>query len=197
MALLVADVLPLHLTLPVLIFLAEMCVVTLATIRIIFIARGLKLLATVLGFFEVAIWLFAIGQIMQNLTDMSCYAAFAAGFTAGNFLGILIEKKLAIGTQVVRIITNKDTRPLLEGLRAAGYGVTCLDGEGATGPVRLVFTVIQRKELEKVLAIIRQFDPRAFYSIDDVRAATEGVFPRSRRRARVSLPIPLGSPRAA
>lgn len=176
------------------IFVAEMCVVTLGTLRIIFVARGMKLLATGLGFFEVSVWLFAIGQIMQNLSDLSCYAAFAGGFSVGNFCGILIEKKLAIGTQVVRTITHKDAGQLLDGLKAAGYGVTLVEGQGAVGPVQIVFTVIKRKQLPDVLAIIKRFDSRAFYSIDDVQAASAGVFPVSGRGI---LPTTLRLQRAA
>src|SRR4051812_31974501 len=108
------------LTLPLSIFCAEVCVVTLSTVRIIFVSRGRKFLAPLLGFFEVAIWLFAIGQIMKNLNDVSCYLAFAAGFTLGNFLGILLEGRLAIGTLLVRVITPRDATCLVEGLRAAG-----------------------------------------------------------------------------
>src|ERR1700693_3306783 len=91
--------------LPLLIFVAEICVVTISTVRIIFVSRGRKFLASVLGFFEVTIWLFAIGQIMQNLSNIGCYAAFASGFSLGNYLGVLIEQKLAMGDSVIRIIT--------------------------------------------------------------------------------------------
>src|SRR5947208_15051500 len=89
------------------IFVAEMCVVTLSTLRTIFLAKGMRLLAPVLGFFEVSIWLFAIGSVMRNLGDGRCALAFAGGFTVGTFLGILIEQKLALGSVVVRTITNK------------------------------------------------------------------------------------------
>src|SRR5262249_32274032 len=118
---LIAALVPALSALPLLVFFAELCVVTLSTMRIIFVARGMKILAPVLGFFEVSIWLFAIGQIMQNLTDLSCYLAFAGGFTAGNYLGVLLEKKLAIGSVVIRIITPKDVRDLLEGLQVEKY----------------------------------------------------------------------------
>jgi len=69
--------------LPLFIFAAEVCVVTLCTIRTIFVARGMKFLAPLLGFFEVSIWLFAIGAVMKNLNDIACYAAFAGGFPLG------------------------------------------------------------------------------------------------------------------
>ncbi len=167
--------------LPLSIFLAEVCVVTLSTVRIIFIARGRRLLAPLIGFFEVAIWLFAIGQIMKNLNELACYAAFAAGFTLGSFLGMFVEGRLALGTLFVRIVTPRDAAGLVESLRAAGYGVTTLDGHGTTGPVQVVFTIVPRREINTVAGIIREFDPDVFYSVDDIQAAARGVFPVARR----------------
>jgi uncharacterized protein YebE (UPF0316 family) len=179
------------LPLPAIVFVAELVVVTLSTVRIIFLSRGRKVPASVLGFFEVAIWLFAIGQIVQNLSDLGCYVAFAAGFTAGNFFGVMLERRLAIGTLVVRTITHRDPSDLIAGLRAAEYGVTSIDAEGATGPVKVVFTVIPRKDLANVLAIIRAFDPRAFYSVDEIQSAGSGIFPAGKGRLRGILPTPL------
>src|SRR5437667_5113407 len=86
--------------LPLMIFVAEVCVVTLSTMRIIFLSRGRRFLAPILGFFEIVIWLFAIGQIMRNLNSVSCYLAFAGGFTMGNFLGVFLERVLALGMVV-------------------------------------------------------------------------------------------------
>jgi uncharacterized protein YebE (UPF0316 family) len=175
--------------LPLLVFVAELCVVTCGTLRIIFVSRGSKALAAVLGFFEVVLWLFAIGQIMRNLTDWGCFLGFAAGFVCGNYLGILIDNALAIGTQVVRIITSQDATPLIANLKAAGYGVTSLQAEGGNGQVNLVFTVIKRKDLKSVVKLIEQFDPRTFWSVEAVQHAAEGVFP-PRPRLLDTLPLP-------
>jgi uncharacterized protein YebE (UPF0316 family) len=188
-SLLIATAAPASPLLPLLIYVAETCVVTLGTIRIIFVSRGLKVLAASLGFFEVIVWLFAIGQIMQNLSNLGCYAAFAAGFTTGNFFGVLIEKKLAIGNLGVNIITSRDPSGLISRLLAAHYGITCMDGRGATGPVKIVHTLVKRKDLADVVAIIKEFDANAFYSVDDVQAVEAGVFPTNRGRARGLLPI--------
>ncbi len=165
-----------------LIFLAEMSVVTLSTIRIIFVTRGQKYLAPLLGACEIMIWLFAMGQIMQNLSDVSCYLAFAGGFTAGNFVGILLEQKLALGSVVVRVITARDARPLVADLRAARFGVTSVEGRGTTGPVRIVLSIIQRRELANLVALIHRFDPKAFYSVDELQSVAQGVFPKTGTR---------------
>ena len=151
MCLTIAALLPSFSLLPILVFLAELCVVTLSTLRIIFIARQCAVLAPLVGFFEVAIWLFAIGQVMQNLHDAGCFLGFAGGFTLGNFLGMVIESWLALGTVVVRTITHRDATALLESLQQAQFGVTCMDAQGSKGPVKVVFTVVRRKELAVAL----------------------------------------------
>jgi uncharacterized protein YebE (UPF0316 family) len=166
--------------LPVLIFLAETLVVTLGTVRTIFVARGMKRLAACLGLVEATIWLFAISQVVTNLAHLPCSVAYALGFTCGNYLGVSIEEKLAIGTQVVRIITPRKTEQLIERLNAADFGVTCVDGNGATGPVKVIFTIIKRHQLDEVVAVLRQHDPHLFYTVEDVRNVKRGVFKRRR-----------------
>jgi uncharacterized protein YebE (UPF0316 family) len=167
--------------LPLLIFSARIVDVTLGTIRIIYISRGLKYLAPIFGFFEVLIWLLAIGQIMQNLTNVVYYIAYATGFATGNFVGIYIEERMAVGTVVVRIITQKDASELIEFLRSEGYGVTSVDAIGMSGPVKIIFMTIRRKNLEEIIQHIRRFNPKAFFSVEDVRFAQEGVFPPPKR----------------
>lgn len=182
--------------LPLAVFVAEMSVVTLGTLRIIFVARGRRLLAPLLGLFEVSIWLFAIGQTMQNLSNPACFAAFAGGFSAGNFFGVLIEKRLALGTAVVRVITRKDGSGLAERLAEAGYGVTLFDGQGATGPVKMVLTVVPRRDLPAVTGLLRAADPGVFLSVDEIQSASQGVFPCTRGRPR-SVPVPFRLSRQA
>ena len=196
MCLTIASLLPSFSLLPILVFLAELCVVTLSTLRIIFISRGMRVLAPLVGFFEVTIWLFAIGQVMQNLHDIGCFLGFAGGFTLGNFLGMVIERWLALGTVVVRTITHRNATDLIQSLRAEHFGVTCMDAQGAKGPVKMVFTVVRRKELAVALEHIRRFDPRAFYSVDDIQDAESGIFPE-RKRPRGAIPDILQSFRKA
>ena len=110
--------------LPLLIFVAETCVVTFGTLRTIFVARGYKRFAAGLDLIESSIWLFAISQVVTNLSHWPCSVAYAIGFTCGNFLGMTIEELLAIGTQVVRIITSRPAEQPVEQLNDADFGVT-------------------------------------------------------------------------
>ncbi|MDD2473774.1 MULTISPECIES: DUF2179 domain-containing protein [unclassified Methanoculleus] len=162
---------------PLFIFFARICDVTIGTMRIIFVARGMKMVAPILGFFEVFIWIVAIGQIVQNLTNPLNYFAYAAGFATGNYVGMLVEERLAMGLALIRIITQRDATNLIDSLRAAGYGVTVLDAQGKMGPGKVLFLVVKRKNIRDVENAIHTFNPKAFYSIEDVRRAAEGTFP--------------------
>ena len=165
------------LILPLLIFLARVADVSLGTIRVIFISRGLKYFATLMGFFEILIWLLAIGQIMKNLSSPACYIAYACGFAMGNFVGIWIAEKLSLGVVLIRVITGKDASELLDHLKISDYGVTCVDGHGSAGQVKIIFTIVPRREVSGVVDLIKQFNPHAFYSIEEVGFVEKGIFP--------------------
>lgn len=151
--------------------------VTIGTIRIIFVSKGKKALASSLGFFEVLIWLIAIGQIMQHLNNFACYIGYAVGFATGNFIGITVEEKLAMGTLVVRIFASNGGAQLIHSLKAAGFGVTAVEGSGATGPVNVIYTFINRRALAEVDRIIKEFNPKAFYCVEEIKSVNAGIFP--------------------
>jgi uncharacterized protein YebE (UPF0316 family) len=159
-----------YLILPVLIFATRIVDVSLDTIRVVYIARGNKIIAPILGFFAVLIWLVAITQIMKNLDNVMCYIAYAGGYATGNYVGLIIEEKLALGFQVVRVITSKDSSPLIEDLRNRGFGVTTIWAEGKDGKVHIIFLIVKRSNISEVISIINVFNPKAFYSIEDVRS---------------------------
>jgi uncharacterized protein YebE (UPF0316 family) len=165
--------------LPIIIFLARICDVTLGTIRIILVSRGKRNIAPILGFCEVLIWIVVIGQLVQHLHSITAYIAYASGFAAGNFIGMYIEDKLAFGMVIVRTILQKKGEELIAQLHTAGFGVTSFEGKGANGPVCMIFTIIKRQNLKTVLGIIHQYSPKAFISVEDVRSTEDGVFPSS------------------
>ena len=166
--------------LPLLIFLARISDQTIGTLRLIFLSKGQKRLAPFLGFFEVIIWLLAVGQIMKHLDNVLCYVAYGGGFAMGNYIGMVLEEKLSIGNVLVRIIPRKDSSELIAYLRQQNYGVTSVEAEGAMGKVNIVFSIIKRKDVDHVVSIINQFNPNAFYTIEDVKAINEGIFKKKR-----------------
>ncbi|SHJ60899.1 Uncharacterized protein YebE, UPF0316 family [Malonomonas rubra DSM 5091] len=159
-----------------LIFFARILDVSVGTLRIIFVSKGLKYWSAILGFAESLIWILAISKVMQNLGDWQTYVAFALGFAVGNFVGIALEERIALGSLLIRVITRAEAPKLVSSLRTAGYGVTSVQGQGDIGNVKVVFTLVKRKKLAKVIAVIKEQCPNAFYSIEDVRFASGSVF---------------------
>lgn len=162
-----------YLVLPLLIFCARILDVSIGTIRMIFISKGLKKIAPILGFFEVFIWILVIGQIMKDVSHWVYYLFYAGGFAAGTYIGMWLEDKLSVGKVLVRIITQKDATRLIEKFKKENYKITTCDAQGKKGEVKIIFTIINKKKLKQIIKIITEFNPKAFYTVEEVKYATD------------------------
>ncbi len=153
----------------ILIFLARICDVSLGTIRSVCVINGRAKAAWLLGFFEVLVWVVAVSKVIQHVHEAPMYAvAFALGAATGNYLGIMVERHIAFGQQIVRIFTRKGSE--MAGLmRSLGYRVTEIDGRGRQGPVELLFIEVKRRQAMDVAEIAREIDPECYFIVDDIR----------------------------
>ena len=179
--------------LPLLIFLARLGDVTMATLRHIFISKGFKKIVPILGFFEVLIWLIAMRQVFSHLDNIACFIAWALGFSAGTYLGMLIDEKLAIGTQIIRVITSENITELILALKTKNQGITIVDGQGAIGPVKLIFTIVKRADKFEIIELIHQHAPKAFYTIEDVKSSEFGVFSNNKNPSAIARLFSMNS----
>lgn len=164
-----------YVVIPLLIFFARIIDVSIGTVRLIFTARGYRSLAPILGFFEVLVWLLAIKQILSNLTNVMTYIGYAAGFATGTYVGIILEERLSIGNVMLRITARKNPRPLLEALKKTRHFVTDSVAHGPKGKVAIIHLTIPRQELTNIIQIIKHHDPKAIYTIEDVRSADQPI----------------------
>lgn len=162
---------------PLMIFCARICDVSIGTVRYILISRGFKYIAPIFGFFEVIIWLVAIGQVIGNITNPICYIAYGGGFATGTFIGMEIEERMKLGLSIIRLITAIPADTFISRLRQYGYGVTTISAMGASGEVTIIFMVVRRTKVSHLIPLIRDFNPNAFFTIEDVRSVSEGIFP--------------------
>ncbi len=161
-----------------LIFFARILDVSLGTIRTIVVFRGRRMLAAVVGFFEIIIWVLAAGQVLQNLDAWYLIVAYAAGYGAGNYIGIWLEAKLALGREMVSAISFRADGGLARILRDKGFQAIDVDADAGRGPsVDLVLTVTRRRRVPELIRTILDTDPEAQYSVSDVKLAHEGFDP--------------------
>lgn len=158
------------------IFCARICDVSLATMRMLMVVRGQRIYAAGIGFFEVIIYIVALNKIFSNLNNPFNIIVYAAGFATGNFVGSLIEEKLAVGTLTVQVITMKAPLELTEILRERGFGVTVIEGQGREGKHYILQIILQRKCICILRDIIDAWDPDAFWTVFDARYTKGGIF---------------------
>jgi len=167
--------------LALLIFLARVADVSLGTVRTIVVFRGYKFLAGVIGFFEILVWLVAAGQVLGNLDQWHLAIAYAAGFGTGNYVGIWIESRLAMGSEMIRCISY-DRDVLANKIRHAGYKVISFDGDfGRDDPVELLLIVEKRRKIHELIKLIRELDQTAMYSVSPVTSVYDGPILMPRR----------------
>jgi uncharacterized protein YebE (UPF0316 family) len=157
---------------PAFIFCARICDVSLGTLRIAFVSREMRLRAAALGFVEVLIWIIVVAQLIGHLDNWINFVAYAAGFSAGTYLGLWIENKLKVGTFIVRIISAGNIQELIERLREADFMLTQVSAQGSLGPVEIVFTIAKRKRWPELKAIIDSYNADVFYSLEEVKFAS-------------------------
>ncbi|MFO8174677.1 MAG: DUF2179 domain-containing protein [Gemmatimonadota bacterium] len=176
-ALLIAPVLG-----PILIFFMRIADVSLATIRMLLILRNQKVLAPIIGFFEVLIWIFAAGVAIQHLESPLHLLGYAGGFAAGNWVGLWLEGKMALGLAALQVFTPSHGSEVAETLREIGHGVTQFTGKGKNGPVEVVYSVVKRKDAREAMSVVHALDKDAFITVGDVSAIQHGwMFPKRRK----------------
>lgn len=166
--------------------------VSMGTLRLILGVRGYRIQAATIGFCEVLLWLFAVGVVLQHLHSPYHIIGYASGFATGNFVGIWLEERFALGINVVRATFRAcpsggtggeaAAHRAAEALRRAGFAVTELDGRGREHPVCILNVVAERKQVPKVIDLVQAYDGKAFITVEEVRATRGGYFQRGASR---------------
>jgi uncharacterized protein YebE (UPF0316 family) len=152
------------------IFFARICDVSFGTIRTIVIVQGKTALAFVMGFFEVIIWISIVSTVVWKIKESPILVLFYAfGYATGNVVGILVERKLALGMTVVRIISALQGKEIAQKLRSLGQPVTTFAGQGMKGEVVELFIVCRRRDQKWILHVAKEIDPSAFYTSEIAR----------------------------
>ena len=154
----------------VLVFLARICDVSIGTVRTIVTVQGRTALAFVLAIFEITIWVFVAGTVISQIREQPVLVVFyACGYATGNVVGILVERKLAFGINILKVLTRRAGGEIADYLRGKGQPVTVFVGEGMMGPVSELYVACRRRDLKWILPEVRKMDPQAFYVIEHAR----------------------------
>ncbi len=160
------------------IFVARICDVSLGTIRTIMIVQGKSVVAFVLGFVEIIIWIAIVSTVVHNIRETPLLVVFYAfGFATGNVVGIAVERRLGFGMMILRVISRDKGKLIADRLRGLGQAVTIFQGEGMRGPVLELYIACRRRDLKWLLPIVREEDADAFYLTEQARDVSKVVRP--------------------
>jgi uncharacterized protein YebE (UPF0316 family) len=161
----------------IIIFCAKIIEVTISTIRLVYINKGEKIKGTILAFIEISIWLVIVSSVLTNIADDPMKAfVYAAAFSLGNYIGVTIESKIAVGLASIQAVVNKDSGQILADiLREQGFGVTIIDGTGKNDSKKnLLFIQLKRKRITEAINLIKENTPNAYISVNDIKSMTGG-----------------------
>ena len=144
------------------IFFARVIDVTLGTIRMIFVIRGEKIPAALIGFVEIMVYTVALSLVIGSLDNPVKLLVFCTGFAMGVLLGSEIEERLALGYRGIQVTIEAEQYSLIDELREAGYPVTTWQAFGKTGPKLMLNIIVKRGMAKPVAKQIYEKCPHAF-----------------------------------
>jgi len=151
------------------IFLLQALNITLNSLRVTMLVRGHRLAAGGLALLESSVWVYAAGQVLTDLGNPVKVVAYASGFAVGTMIGVTVEKWLALGKGILRIVSPVDSPRLIDTLREHGYYATVVNASGRDGDVRIIFTVVPRKKIPQVEKLVREVNPQAFITVEETK----------------------------
>lgn len=166
-----------QLAIGLLVFVLRITDVSIGTLRVLYTVKGRRVVAAGLGLMEAGVFIFAISRVFKHLDNPLGMLGYASGFAVGTLLGITVEKWIASGSVMLRVISRDQSAAILADLRKRRFGVTSVRGEGRNGPVLILFVVIQRKRVAESLRLVDQLDPEAFVTIEPIGEARGGFLP--------------------
>lgn len=137
---------------------AKILEITIQSLKTCMMVKGQSLKAAALGFVECAVWGLVISTIIGTLGDnLFLLFFYCTGYAVGLFLGSAIESKIALGTSNLQLIADDaNTQEITGYLKANGRGYTVFEGHGSMEKMNMVFIVLPRKEMSRVLRDIRR-----------------------------------------
>jgi len=164
------------------VFLLRVTDVSMGTLRTVYILQGRRIRATVIGFFEVLIWIFVVSQVVAAISNWVLMIGYAGGFATGTYLGLWLESHFAIGYAQLRIISRSYGEQIASALWKENFGATVVRGHGRAGDIDLVFSIVPRRHINKCVQIASGIDKDSFVSVSDSRYLYRGYLGGAMRK---------------
>lgn len=154
-----------------LILVAKVVEVSLMTVRVVLITKGERKIGSIIGFFEVLLWIYIASTVLTGISDDPLKAVFyALGFAIGNFVGSKIEEFIGLGLSEVQVIVKEeDGLELATAIREHGFAVTIVEGMGKNFKRNILFMFIKRKRVKAAVELVKSYQENAVITVSETK----------------------------
>lgn len=160
------------------IFCLRLCDMTIDTLRVMSMVRGLKWRTAGLGFMQALIFIATLAQVLTPPIHPYQMLGYALGFSVGTLIGMTIGARISSAFLLFHVISRKSAQEICDGLRVAGFAVTTVAGEGREGPLMVLYVVMKRTQGREALKFVRSIDKEAFVVSQPIERAMGGYVPQ-------------------
>ena len=142
---------------------------TLSTLRIIVVANGKKILGSILQGIVSIVWVISTSLVVINIQkDPLKILAFTSGALIGSYIGSIIEEKLALGTNIITTIINKNlTEKIIYALKKQKHEAIILNGKNIYEQKNILLIIVKRKQNQNIIKLIKNIDESAKIIIEN------------------------------
>jgi len=164
----------------VVIFCAKIFEVSIGTLRIVLVSKGQKLKAALIAFVECVIWILVVSTVLVDITkDPVKVVIYCAAFAIGNYIGVSLENRLAMGLSSIQVITNlEEGNELALLLRDNNFGVTVMKGYGKEKEKEVLILHLKRKRIAEAVNLIHSQLENALITVNEVKVVRGGYIKR-------------------
>lgn len=158
------------------------------TVRMLFVMRGKKLAAGMMGGLNSAIYILAVSTVLDGPMNITKMISYGGGVCAGIVVGILVEQRLALGYHMLQIFSKQYGYEIASTLHKAGHAATLSCAVGMAGDVCIINCAAARKDIPQIQAAVEEIDPTAFITTEEITPLRHGYFrPKLRRQRGIAL----------
>lgn len=144
------------------------------TLRLILMARGLRLMTAAFGFLEALIFAYVTASVVTDFSNLPNLIAYCGGFSVGIWVGMAIEERFVTNFVRVNVIASHKGHEIAIKLRDMDHGVTEMQGTGGRGEVIMLNSVVKRRDVPGVLQSVYSINPSAFVTLEEMRGVQHG-----------------------
>ncbi len=141
----------------IIIFFCKVLENALATLRVIVISNGKRILGAFLAGATAILWVFTAGAVLKDVhEDLFKVFFFCFGTFVGSYVGCYIENKLALGNNTITCIIKNEKAFLIDEIRNLGYAVTVIHAEGMEENRLILLIMLPRRRRREVTDFIKE-----------------------------------------